>query len=147
MADNNLNIQAETPAPAKGTGNFIWGVGRRKSATARVRIRPGEGKILINKREVDEYFVTDSHRNAVRSPLTVTEAMGRFDVFVNVDGGGDSGQSGAVLLGIARALIKIAPDLEPTLRDHGLLTRDSRMKERKKYGKRGARRSFQFSKR
>ncbi|NLF31687.1 MAG: 30S ribosomal protein S9 [Planctomycetes bacterium] len=126
---------------------FIWGVGRRKSAVARVRVRPGSGKFIINKRELDEYFKLIPDREAARAALTVTESAGRWDVFVNLNGGGTTGQAGAVKLGLARALVKAMPEAESTLRDQGLLTRDARKVERKKYGRRGARRSFQFSKR
>ena len=126
---------------------YIWGLGRRKSAVARVRIRPGSGKFVINKRELDEYFKLAPDRAAARAPLAVTESDGRWDVFVNLQGGGTTGQAGAVKLGLARALVKAMPESESTLRDQGLLTRDARQVERKKYGRRGARRSFQFSKR
>jgi len=124
-----------------------WGLGRRKSAVARVRIRAGEGKILINKRDVNEYFVNPRERIAVAKPMIATELTGKFDVFANVDGGGTSAQAEAVMLGIARALAETNPDLEPKLKEQSLLTRDGRMKERKKYGLRGARRGTQFSKR
>ncbi len=139
----------ETPLPASaGVINpFTWGTGRRKRAVARVRIRPGTGKYLINKREVDEYFPLEIHRNDARAPLATTNAGDRWDIFVNVQGGGITGQAGAVKLGLARALVKATPESESSLRHDGLLTRDSRMVERKKYGRRGARRSFQFSKR
>ena len=139
--------EAATPAPSGGPKEYIWGVGRRKSSVARVRIRPGSGEYKINKRDVDEYFPLDRHRLDARAPLEAAQAVGKWDVFVNVKGGGITGQAGAVLLGLARALVKASPDVEGALRDGGLLTRDSRMVERKKYGRRGARRSFQFSKR
>jgi small subunit ribosomal protein S9 len=126
---------------------YIWGTGRRKAAVARVRIRPGEGKFIINKREIDVYFKLDKDRAAVRTPLMVTETGKSMDVFVNVGGGGISGQAGAVVLGLARALAKSDPEHESKLREHNLLTRDPRKVERKKYGQRGARRRFQFSKR
>lgn len=126
---------------------YIWGTGRRKTSVARVRIKPGEGKFQVNKREVDEFFCLDKHRAAVRKPLHVTEATKSYDVFVNVKGGGITGQAGAVVLGLARALIKANADYGAPLRGANLLTRDSREVERKKYGQRGARRRFQFSKR
>ncbi len=126
---------------------YVWGTGRRKSSVARVRIRPGEGKFFINKCEVDHYFKLDKDRAAVRTPLQVTDTANAVDVFVNVGGGGTSGQAGAVLLGLARALAKANPACEPKLREHNLLSRDPRKVERKKYGQRGARRRFQFSKR
>lgn len=126
---------------------YVWGTGRRKAAVARVRIRPGEGKFIINKREVDEYFKLDKDRQSVHNPLQVTETTKSIDVFVNVGGGGISGQAGAVVLGLARALAKSNPDHEPKLREKNLLSRDPRRVERKKYGQRGARRRFQFSKR
>jgi small subunit ribosomal protein S9 len=124
-----------------------WGLGRRKSAVARVRIRSGSGQITINKRDADEYFHGPRERLDVRMPFQVTELAGKFDVFANVYGGGTAAQAAAVRLGISRALIKVNKELEPKLKEHDLLTRDSRMKERKKYGLRGARRGTQFSKR
>ncbi|MGE3818424.1 MAG: 30S ribosomal protein S9 [Isosphaeraceae bacterium] len=126
---------------------FIWGTGRRKTAVARVRIREGTGKFLVNDLEVDAYFPLEVQRNDVRSPLRVTDMAGRVDVMVNVQGSGKTSQSGAVALGLARSLKEYRPDLEPALRDADLLTRDSRMVERKKYGHKKARKSFQFSKR
>jgi small subunit ribosomal protein S9 len=126
---------------------YVWGTGRRKTAVARVRIREGTGKFLVNDLEVDAYFPIEIQQNDVRAPLNATEMAGRVDVFVNVGGSGKHSQSGAVALGIARALKEFRPDLEPALRDGGFLTRDSRMVERKKYGHKKARKSFQFSKR
>lgn len=126
---------------------FVWGTGRRKASVARVRIRPGDGKFLINKREVDKFFSLDKDRASARKPLNVTDTLTSVDVFVNVGGGGTTGQAGAVLLGLARALAKANPTCEPKLREHKLLHRDPRRVERKKYGQRGARRRFQFSKR
>jgi small subunit ribosomal protein S9 len=126
---------------------FTWGTGRRKTAVARVRIREGSGQYLINDLELDAYFPEQTQRTDARAPLTATEMAGRVDVFVNVQGSGKSSQSGAVLLGLARALKEFRPDLEPTLRDGEFLTRDARKVERKKYGHKKARRSFQFSKR
>ena len=128
-------------------GGFYWGLGRRKSSVARVRIKPGDGKLLINKRGLEEYFTGEQDRKAVLSPLKTVEAEKSFDVFVNVRGGGTTGQAGATLLGIARALKAYDENYVPLLRDSGHLTRDSREVERKKPGQRGARRRFQFSKR
>ncbi|WP_432799238.1 30S ribosomal protein S9 [Poriferisphaera sp. WC338] len=134
--------------PAKrDAGGFVWGTGRRKSSVARVRVRPGEGKFLINKREVTDFFSEPQHRNDCLKALEATKTAGKIDVFVNVAGGGITGQSGAILLGVARALKGYDPSLEQTLRDLNYLTRDPRKVERKKYGQRGARRRFQFSKR
>jgi small subunit ribosomal protein S9 len=145
---------AETPttatAPAQaptGPVSFTWGVGRRKSAVARVRIAPGTGKIEINGRELNEYFTSERDRKAFFGPLEVTNTGGKIDVYVNADGGGPTGQMGAILMGLGRALMKYDVALEGALRNNNFLTRDSRMKERKKYGQRGARRRFQFSKR
>jgi len=139
------------PAPAKKpsgpAGQYIWGVGRRKTAVARVRVRPGTGKFMVNNREVDEFFRVIKDRLLVRTPLNVTDTNKSLDVFVNVRGGGISGQAGAVVLGLARALSKSNPDHEPKLREHNLMTRDARKVERKKYGRPGARKRFQFSKR
>jgi small subunit ribosomal protein S9 len=126
---------------------YSWGTGRRKAAIARVRIRPGEGKLAVNNRKLDEYFTQEQDRKAVLAPLLAVEADKSFDVFANVKGGGPSGQAGAVVLGIARALKNYNESYLPALRSNGYLTRDPRMKERKKYGQRGARRRFQFSKR
>lgn len=126
---------------------FIWGTGRRKTAVARVRIREGTGKFLVNDLEVDTYFPLEIQQKDVRAPLATTEMAGRIDVFVNVRGSGKHSQSGAVVLGLARALKEHRPDLEAALRDNGFLTRDARMVERKKYGHKKARKSFQFSKR
>jgi small subunit ribosomal protein S9 len=132
---------------ATAASPFVWGTGRRKTAVARVRIREGTGKFLVNDLEVDSYFVLEVQRNDVKAPLKATEMAGRIDVFVNIKGSGKSAQSGAVSLGLARALKEFRPDLEPALRDGEFLTRDSRMVERKKYGHKKARKSFQFSKR
>lgn len=126
---------------------YYWGTGRRKTAIARVRIKPGDGKFVVNKREVDVFFCTDKDRQAVRTPLKVTESVSSFDIFVNVKGGGISGQAGAVVLGLARALVAADASYESKLKAQDLLTRDSRKVERKKYGRSGARKRFQFSKR
>jgi small subunit ribosomal protein S9 len=131
---------------ADDTG-FIWGTGRRKSSVARVRIRKGTGKIIVNRRELDSYFPRDCDKFAVRLPLKTTKTLGKYDIFVNVNGGGLSGQSGATSLGVARALYKSDETLAESLRSAKLLTRDSRMKERKKYGQKGARKKFQWTKR
>ena len=124
-----------------------YGTGRRKSATARVFLMPGNGEIVVNRSDIAEYFRSDSQRMVVKQPLLLTENLGKFDVYVNVDGGGVSGQAGAVRLGIAKALLDFSVELRPRLKKAGLLTRDSRIKERKKYGQKGARKRFQFSKR
>lgn len=126
---------------------YYWGTGRRKSSIARVRIKKGNGKIVINEKELDDYFPIDRDRGMVRFPLKTTKTLAEFDVMVNVTGGGITGQAGAISLGIARALFKSNPSYVETLRNDGLLTRDSRMKERKKYGQKGARKSFQWTKR
>ncbi|HEX8522164.1 MAG TPA: 30S ribosomal protein S9 [Tepidisphaeraceae bacterium] len=126
---------------------FIWGVGRRKSAVARVRIAPGSGKIEINGRELNDYLTAERDRKMIFGPLEVTNTAGKMDIIVNADGGGPTGQTGAIVMGLGRALAKYDQSLEVSLRNAGFLTRDSRMKERKKYGQRGARRRFQFSKR
>jgi len=126
---------------------YYWGTGRRKSSVARVRLAPGNGAFRVNDRDCEEYFPRERDQAAVRAPLTATKTMGKYDIFVNVKGGGPTGQSGAVVLGIARALRKAEAELEEVLREGGYLTRDSRMVERKKYGRRGARRGCQFSKR
>ncbi len=124
-----------------------WGTGRRKSAVARVRIRPGNGTFLINKRKIDDYFSELRDKGDIVAPLVATELLGKMDVHVNIKGGGYTGQAGAVLLGVARALKVYDANLEPTLRKNNFLTRDARRVERKKYGQPGARKKFQFSKR
>ncbi len=126
--------------------NEFNAVGRRKSAVARVRLIPGEGKITINRRDLDAYFGYETLKMTVRQPLTITKTTG-YDVVVNVNGGGFTGQAGAIRHGIARALCKADPELRGELKKAGLLTRDPRMKERKKYGLKAARRAPQFSKR
>lgn len=128
--------------------NTEWmATGRRKSASARVRIKPGTGNITVNKLKVEEYFGRPTAVMVLKQPLELTEMLEKFDVHVNVVGGGKSGQAGAVRHGIARALEKFDPELRPALKRAGFLTRDARAKERKKYGLRGARARFQFSKR
>ena len=127
--------------------NQHLGTGRRKSAIARVILRPGSGEIKVNGRPYDQHFTTEALRVHARQPLQEAELAGQFDVIARVQGGGIAGQSGAVRMGIARALVNLNPELRAKLRAAGLLTRDSRMKERKKYGQKGARKRFQFSKR
>ncbi|WP_428910418.1 30S ribosomal protein S9 [Niallia sp. Krafla_26] len=123
------------------------GTGRRKSSVARVRLVPGDGKVIINGRDVNDYIPFEALREVVRQPLVATETLGSYDVLVNVNGGGYTGQAGAIRHGIARALLQADPEYRPTLKRAGFLTRDPRMKERKKYGLKGARRAPQFSKR
>lgn len=124
-----------------------WGTGRRKKAVARVRLVPGDGNITINNRDIDDYLGFETLKVLVRQPLEVTNTLGKFDVIANVHGGGFTGQAGAIRHGIARALIEADGDLRLTLKQAGFLTRDPRMKERKKYGLKGARKAPQFSKR
>ena len=124
-----------------------YGTGRRKTATARVYLRPGAGEIRINRKNFDEYFPNQALRMVIRQPLTLTDTASKFDIVVNVAGGGPAGQAGAVRHGITRALMEFNADLRPALKDAGLVTRDPRAKERKKYGQKGARKRFQFSKR
>ena len=121
--------------------------GRRKTSVARVILRPGEGKLVVNRRDFQSYFPSEALRAEVQQPLITAELAGKFDVYVNARGGGIHGQAGATKLGIARALIVFNPELRPRLRQGGFLTRDPRAKERKKYGQKGARKRFQFSKR
>ena len=123
------------------------GTGRRKAATARVYLRPGNGRIFVNKRPVEQYFVRETLRMDLSQPLNLTETLGSYDTYVTVAGGGHTGQAGAIRLGIARALCSANPALRESLKRAGFLTRDARRVERKKYGQRGARRRFQFSKR
>ncbi len=129
------------------TAHSYYGTGRRKSAAARVYLRPGSGSILVNQRPFDSYFPSDMLKMVIRQPLVVTETADKFDIFVRVQGGGYSGQAGALRHGIARALVQYNPELRSKLKDGGFLTRDSRRVERKKYGRPGARKRFQFSKR
>jgi small subunit ribosomal protein S9 len=124
-----------------------YGTGRRKTATARVFIKPGTGEITVNKRAIEDYFVNEMHRMIIRQPLQLTDSVNKFDILVNVDGGGVTGQAGAVRHGITRALIDLNPELRARLKKAGFVTRDPRGKERKKYGQKGARARFQFSKR
>jgi small subunit ribosomal protein S9 len=124
-----------------------YGTGRRKSSVARVRLVPGNGNIVVNGREIENYLSSAALREVVKQPLAATETLGNYDVLVNVNGGGFTGQAGAIRHGIARALLQADPEYRATLKPEGLLTRDARMKERKKYGLKGARRAPQFSKR
>lgn len=127
--------------------NQYYGTGRRKTSTARVYLRSGEGKVTVNRKLFDQYFPNETLRMIIRQPLQLTETANKFDVLVNVTGGGPSGQAGAIRHGITRALIEFNAELRPTLKQAGLVTRDPRIKERKKYGQKGARKRFQFSKR
>ena len=125
----------------------FYATGKRKTSIARVWMKPGSGEITINKRTMDEFFGRETSKMVVRQPLELTDNEGKFDISVNVCGGGASGQAGAIKHGITRALLEMNPELRDVLKKAGFITRDSRVKERKKYGRRGARRSFQFSKR
>ncbi len=127
--------------------NKYYGTGRRKKSVARVYLAPGTGKITINTRHIDDYLAMDTLKVTVRQPLVATDTLGKYDVMVNVKGGGYTGQAGAIRHGIARALLQVDPEYRPVLKKAGYLTRDPRMKERKKYGLKGARRAPQFSKR
>jgi small subunit ribosomal protein S9 len=124
-----------------------YGTGRRKTSTARVYLRPGAGEVKINRRAFEVYFPNETLRMIIRQPLQLTETTAKFDILVNVNGGGPAGQAGAIRHGITRALMEYNPDLRPALKQAGLVTRDPRIKERKKYGQKGARKRFQFSKR
>jgi small subunit ribosomal protein S9 len=124
-----------------------YGTGRRKTSTARVYLRPGAGEVKINRKTFEQYFPNETLRMIIRQPLQLTETVNKFDILVNVDGGGPAGQAGAIRHGITRALMEFNADLRPTLKHAGLVTRDPRIKERKKYGQKGARKRFQFSKR
>lgn len=124
-----------------------YGTGRRKTSSARVYLRPGTGKVVVNKRAFDDYFPNEMIKMVIRQPLVLTEMQDKFDVYVGVRGGGPTGQAGALRLGIARALCDYSPELRPKLKAAGFLTRDPRKVERKKYGQPGARKRFQFSKR
>jgi small subunit ribosomal protein S9 len=146
MAETTETTTATTEAPA-AKPTYTWGVGRRKSAVARVRIAPGTGKVEINGRELNDYLTGERDRKSIFGPIEVTSTGGKIDVFARCTGGGATGQAGAIVMGLGRALAKYDSALEVPLRQSGFLTRDSRMKERKKYGQRGARRKFQFSKR
>ena len=158
IQDDNPDIEVAVKAPesrpkpasnpsSEPKGGYWWGTGRRKSSVARVRIKPGSGKFTVNKKSLDDYFRRQQDRKSVLAPLKAVDAEKIFDIFINVKGGGTTGQAGASLLGIARALKKYDDNYIQALRDGGHLTRDPRMVERKKPGQRGARRRFQFSKR
>ncbi len=134
-------------AAKKAVSARFYGTGRRKSSIARVYLMPGKGTITINKRDIDNYFGLETLKVIVRQPLAVTDTADKFDIMVNVHGGGTTGQAGAIRHGISRALIKADADYRPLLKSAGFLTRDPRMKERKKYGLKAARRAPQFSKR
>ena len=127
--------------------DYIWATGRRKQASAQVRIRPGNGKVAVNKRTFNEYFPNDAVRGYILQPMQVTGTDSNFDIVVTVNGGGDMGQAGAIRHGLARALVKSDAAYREPLKESGMLTRDSRVKERKKPGQPGARKRFQFSKR
>ena len=127
--------------------NELYGTGRRKSSVARVRIVPGTGKITINDRDIDDFFGLETLKVVVRQPLVATDTLGKFDVIAKVTGGGFTGQAGAIRHGLSRALLTVDADYRPALKEAGFLTRDPRMKERKKYGLKKARRASQFSKR
>jgi small subunit ribosomal protein S9 len=124
-----------------------YGTGRRKTSTARVYLRPGAGEVKINRKSFEQYFPNETLRMIIRQPLTLTDTVNKFDILVNVDGGGPAGQAGAIRHGITRALMEFNSDLRTALKQAGLVTRDPRIKERKKYGQKGARKRFQFSKR
>jgi small subunit ribosomal protein S9 len=124
-----------------------YGTGRRKTSTARVYLRPGAGEVVVNRKPFDTYFPNETLRMIIRQPLQLTETTAKFDLLINVSGGGPSGQAGAIRHGITRALMEFNADLRPMLKQAGLVTRDPRIKERKKYGQKGARKRFQFSKR
>jgi small subunit ribosomal protein S9 len=124
-----------------------YATGRRKTSVARVWLKPGEGNVTINKRSIDDYLKRETAKMIIRQPLELTETLGKYDIYVNVRGGGISGQAGAIKHGISRALLAVNPDFRPVLKKSGFLTRDSRVKERKKYGQPGARKRFQYSKR
>ncbi|MFW9604445.1 MAG: 30S ribosomal protein S9 [Trichlorobacter sp.] len=125
----------------------FYGTGKRKSSVARVWLKPGAGRIVVNNKALDEYFGRETSKMVVRQPLELTENVGKFDIFVNVCGGGDSGQAGAIKHGITKALLEADPELRGDLKKAGFITRDSRVKERKKYGRAAARKRFQYSKR
>lgn len=154
--DATLSVEVSAPAEEAapkpmplilGAKEYAWGTGRRKTSVARVRLRPGSGTFMVNGKTFEEYFPVLQHRIGAAGPLKNTGSENRYDIFCNVNGGGPTGQAGAVRLGIARALVKVAPELDDLLREHGHLTRDGRMVERKKYGQKKARKRFQFSKR
>ena len=142
-----LAAQPKPRASHAAKPDVYWATGRRKESVARVRLIPGSGKIVVNHKQYEDYFPRETWRLSIRQPLLVAQQLGKYDVLVNVQGGGATGQSGAIRLGIARALLKYDETLRKTLRSAGLLTRDPRAKERKKYGLKGARKRFQWTKR
>ncbi len=133
--------------PLEGSKTWFFGTGRRKESVARVFVRPGSGEFTVNGRPVEQYFPNHAWKHDATEPLTFTSLAGQLDVVVTANGGGVGGQSGAVRMGLSRAIARFNPELRPALRKNGFLTRDSRMKERKKYGQKGARKRFQFTKR
>ncbi len=147
-APAEAEVEEEKPATINAEeGKYYWGTGRRKTSIARVRVRLGDGQFIVNKRPLDEFFRIDRRKQLARGPLSATKLTGKLDVFANVSGGGPTGQAGAVMMGLARAILAADDSFELTLRDDGYLTRDPRMVERKKYGLHGARRGRQTSKR
>jgi len=153
-ATTSVAVETEAPAPVVRAApknvdarNPIWTVGRRKSSTARIRMFPGGGNFVVNGKPLDEYFRLVKDQHDATLPLGIADVRKKYDIWVNVDGGGMTGQSGAIALGVSRALAILEPTSEQALRDAGMMRRDARVKERKKYGRRGARRGFQFSKR
>ena len=147
MDTEQVDVEAEPVAQAPLSPGPHYGTGRRKSSTARVFLRAGSGNISINQVALDKHFPTASVRKRIIEPLELTELVDRVDIYATASGGGFAGQAGALRLGIARALVQLSPELRPQLKKAGLLTRDARIKERKKYGLAGARKRFQFSKR
>lgn len=137
----------EVKAPKKDSLGRAYGTGRRKDSVARVWVKPGKGQIVVNHKNIDGYFARETHRKLISQPFTVTKTLGQFDIFCTVVGGGLSGQAGAIRHGLSRALDNYDPTLHADLKSNGLLTRDSRVVERKKYGQHKARKSTQFSKR
>ena len=135
------------PSSSTAAGRIVWATGRRKESVARVRLMAGQGTIVVNGRAYEDYFPRETLRLAIRSPLLITHQLGKYNVLANASGGGVTGQAGAIQLGIARALAKLDPAHHVTLHGAGFLTRDPRMKERKKYGLKGARKRFQWTKR
>jgi small subunit ribosomal protein S9 len=146
-AAKDVAVKSAPAGQAEAKYGWWWGTGRRKTAVARVRVRPGGGKMVVNKRPYDEYFTEERDRKNLLGVLSKTRTAGNVDVHVNVCGGGFTGQAGAIIQGLGRALLRYDPTLEPILRDNDYLTRDPRKVERKKYGQPGARKRFQFSKR
>lgn len=147
MTTTKVTLTKQLKKTPKESVNKVYGTGRRKNAIARVWVMSGSGKIVVNKKDIEEYFPRETHRKSIMLPFAATKTMGQYDIICTVKGGGCSGQAGAILHGTARALDKIAPEFHQTLSKGGLLTRDSRVVERKKYGKHKARKSTQFSKR